>query len=439
MRRDGIRVFLAAVLPVWLATGLAIAAQGGDPGANPAPVRLVRPSVAPLSAMALLGREIFLDPKLSASGLQSCAACHDPANHYGPPTDMPAMLGGPGMNRQGARAVPSLEYLERQLPFSVGPEQGEVEAAPPIPPPSANPGQRVTKTATDTATTAANMVPQGGLFWDGRVDTLQQQAMGPLLNPVEMANKDAAAVAAKLRRVAYAGRFTALFGAAILRDPRLLASEAMFAVARYQIEDQSFHPYTSKFDYWLEGRASFTPAELRGYRLFNDPDKANCGGCHVDTPGRDGEPPRFTDTQYEALGVPRNAALAGNRDPHFFDLGICGPFRDDMRQQAQFCGMFLTPTLRNVATRHTFFHNGVYHDLRAVLDFYNNRDVAPDKVYPPGAVFDDLPALYRANVDVTDPPFNRHKGDAPPMTADDEADIIAFLQTLTDGFVPTAP
>lgn len=439
MRRDGIRVILAAILPVWLAAGACLAAQAGDPGLNPSPITLVRPPEAPLSAMALLGREIFLDPGLSSSGAQSCASCHDPANHYGPPNDLPAMLGGPGMNLQGARAVPSLEYLERQLPFSIGPEQGEVENAAPIPPPPANPDQRVTKTAMDTATTATNMVPQGGLFWDGRVDTLQQQAMGPLLNPVEMANTDAASVAAKLRRAPYAARFSQLFGPGVLRAPDLLASEAMFAVARYQIEDSSFHPYTSKFDYWLEGRASFTPAELRGYRLFNDPDRANCGGCHVDTPGRDGQPPRFTDTQYEALGVPRNANLTQNRDPGFVDLGICGPFRDDMRAQVQYCGMFLTPSLRNVATRHAFFHNGVYHDLRAVLDFYANRDVAPGKVYPPGAVFDDIPPRFRANIDVTDPPFNRHEGDGPPMTPEDEADIIAFLKTLTDGYVPTAP
>ena len=58
-------------------------------------------------------------------------------------------------------------------------------------------------------------------------------------------------------------------------------SEALFAVARYQIEDVSFHPYTSKFDFWLEGKARFTESEARGYALFNDPAKANCAGCHA--------------------------------------------------------------------------------------------------------------------------------------------------------------
>ena len=103
--------------------------------------------------------------------------------------------------------------------------------------------------------------------------------------------------------------------------------------------------------------------------------------------------------------------------------------------------MFLTPTLRNAATRHSFFHNGVFGSLQAVLDFYNNRDVAPAKVYPRDrhgrvAKFNDMPSRDRANVDVVDPPFDRRPGDAQAMSPADEADIIAFLQTLTDGYRP---
>jgi cytochrome c peroxidase len=103
--------------------------------------------------------------------------------------------------------------------------------------------------------------------------------------------------------------------------------------------------------------------------------------------------------------------------------------------------MFLTPTLRNTATRHTFFHNGVFSTLQQVMDFYNFRDTNPEKVYPRAAngsvqKVDDIPEQYRANLDVTDPPFNRHLGDTPAMTAQEEADIIAFLQTLTDGYKP---
>ena len=78
--------------------------------------------------------------------------------------------------------------------------------------------------------------------------------------------------------------------------------------------------------------------------------------------------------------IPRNNKLTGNKNPGFFDMGICGPFRTDMKDQTQYCGMFLTPTLRNTATRHAFFHNGVYSTLDDVMAFYNDRNTAPEKV-----------------------------------------------------------
>ncbi len=413
-------------------------------GENPHPVRLVRPPAAPLSAMAQLGRLIFFDPTLSSSGRLSCASCHSPEHAYGPPNDAPVMNGGSQLSRQGVRAVPSLMYLERQSGFSIGPDNGENE--------SVNLAQlatvgtqapRADKTAQDTAQTAANLVPQGGLFWDGRADTLQSQALVPLLNPLEMDGGSVEAVAAKLQQAAYASRFAQLFGASVFDTPRLAVAEALFAVARYQIEDPSLHPYSSKFDYWLEGNARLSPAEMRGYLLFNDPHKANCGGCHLDQPTRDGLPPLFTDQQFEALGAPRNTALAANGDAGYFDLGICGPYRTDMQKQTQYCGMFLTPTLRNVATRLAFFHNGVFRSLGAVLDFYNFRDVDPGRVYPHAAdgeveKLNDLPPRFHANVDVADPPFDRKPGEAPAMTSEDEQDLITFLQILTDGYEPAA-
>jgi cytochrome c peroxidase len=422
---------------------LASASLAAEPqaslGENPNPVHLIRPRVAPLSAMARLGQQIFYDANLSSSGRLSCASCHSPQHAYGPPNDGPVMLGGPNLETQGARAVPSLAYLERQPPFSIGPDDPaneNVDLAQ-----MAAQGQTATR-AQKVATSAqatANIVPQGGLFWDGRADTLQDQAIMPLLDPREMDGGDIATVSAKLQHASYAKLFAELFGLGVFGNPRLLVEEAMFAVGRYQVEEPSFHPYTSKFDYWLEGKARLSEAELRGYELFNDPKKANCGGCHVDRPSRDGLPPLFTDHQYEALGAPRNLGLAVNKDPEFFDLGICGPTRTDIADQTQFCGMFATPTLRNVATRRAFFHNGVFQTLQQVMDFYNFRDTDPQKVYPRAAdgtvlKYDDIPVRFRANVDVADPPFDRHPGETPAMTAQDESDIIAFLQTLTDGY-----
>ena len=173
------------------------------------------------------------------------------------------------------------------------------------------------------------MVPQGGLFWDGRVDTPAGPGSVPLLNPFEMDGGSVATLAAKLRRAPMRRAGTAV-RALDLRRSAAGVAEALFAVARYQIEEPDFHPYTSKFDFWLEGKARLSPTSCAAFWLFNDPDKANCGGCHLDQPGADGLPPLFTDHQFEALGAPRNPALAANRDPNYFDLGICGPYRTDM-------------------------------------------------------------------------------------------------------------
>ncbi|MBR1133166.1 cytochrome-c peroxidase [Bradyrhizobium iriomotense] len=422
------------------ATGTQGFAETNPAGTNPNPVRLMRPPVAPLSAMAQLGKEIFYDASLSSSGALSCASCHSSDHAYGPPNDGPVMLGGADLSRQGARAVPSLTYLDRHPNFSIGPDKGDDDNIVDLAQMAAI-GQQSARTTKTAGGASTNIVPQGGLFWDGRADTLQDQALFPLLDPNEMDGGSAEIVADKLRRAPYANRFVELFGAGVLRNQRLLIAEAMFAVARYQVEEPSFHPYTSKYDYWLEGKARLSDSELRGLQAFNDPNRANCAGCHTSAPTRDGLPPLFTDHQYEALGAPRNAALANNRDPNYFDLGVCGPQRTDISEQTQYCGMFLTPTLRNTATRHAFFHNGVFHSLEQVLDFYNFRDTNPEKVFPRAAdgtalKYDDLPPKYHANVDVTDPPFDRHPGDKPAMTEQDEADIIAFLKTLTDGYKP---
>lgn len=435
---------IMCLLGAGLMAGAVFAAEPQtQPGLNPAPVHLIRRPAAPLSAMARLGKDIFFDTSLSSSGRLACASCHSPDHAYGPPNDASVMLGGPGLTLQGARAVPSLTYLERQLDFSIGPEKEDENDKVPSIALQAEVGKgavRVEKIATQTAQ-SANIVPQGGLFWDGRADTLQMQASGPLLDPREMDGGSVEIIAEKLKNAPYAKKFATLFGERIFKETKLLVAEATFAVGRYQIEEPSFHPYTSKYDYWLEGKARLSEAEMHGLRLFNDPEKANCAGCHTSQPSRDGHPPSFTDTQYEALGAPRNTTLTDTSDPNYFDLGVCGPIRKDAAQQTEFCAMFKTPSLRNTATRHTYFHNGVFHSLQQVMDFYNFRDTNPEKVYPLGAdgkaqKYNDIPVQYQANVDVSDPPFNRHAGEKPAMTEQDEADIIAFLKTLTDGYRP---
>jgi len=181
-------------------------------------------------------------------------------------------------------------------------------------------------------------------------------------------------------------------------------------------------------------------AEQRGLKLFEEPLKGNCSSCHIDRPSRDGIfRPAFTDYQFEALGAPRNRDLPANRDPDFHDLGLCGPMRKDYTNAATYCGLFKTPTLRNVATRKVFFHNGVFRSLDQVLHFYVERETNPAKWYPKlpnGEVdrYDDLPPQYRGNVDVVDAPYDRKQGEAPALNDSEIADVIAFLSTLTDGY-----
>jgi len=411
-------------------------------GFNPHPVVLREPASRPLSAVARLGAKLFHDEGLSGSGRLSCASCHSPAHAYGPPNTGPVMLGGPRLRTPGVRAVPSLRYLYRQPPFSIGPDSpGDNDQVISLAQQALHAAgrARVLKSAASPQAAAGNLVPQGGLFWDGRADTLEQQAGGPLYNPLEMDAGSPARVIRRLETAPYAQDFVRLFGPGVFQNPRLAADEALFAIARYQIENPDLHPFTSKFDAWLAGKARFTPAQMRGYRLFNDPARGNCAACHLDQPTRDGLPPLFTDFQYEALGAPRNPAIPANRDPRYYDLGLCGPYRTDLSRETQYCGMFLTPTLRNVATRHAFFHNGVFHSLEQVLDFYVNRDLQPQRFYSRDAAghvipYDDLPPSYRANVDRVDAPFNRRPGDQPALTPAQIRDVIAFLDTLTDGY-----
>lgn len=364
---------------------------------------------------------MFFDPRLSASGRMSCAFCHNPQHAYAQANSLPAQLGGPDMDRQGDRAVPSLTYLERTPRFMIRPD--------------------TTLEAGDGGTAKAPrpLVPEGGMDWDGHAAALPDQASGPLFDPREMANRSAPALLAKLKAAPYAKEFIAVFGREALNSPNRSLAGVYLALARYQVEDRSFHLYNSKFDYYLAGRAQLTMQELRGLKLFDDPKKGNCAACHLDKPTKNRLPPAFTDYQFEALGAPRNKDLIVNRDPKFFDEGLCGPVRKDLAKHQNDCGLFKTPTLRNVATRQVFFHNGVFHSLEDVVRFYVERDTRTEKWYPhkiDGTVqmYNDLPPACRANVDVNDAPFNRHRGDEPALNDAEIKDVVAFLKTLTDGY-----
>lgn len=377
--------------------------------AEPAPSALAPRDPKP--ALAELGKLAFFDPALSASGRISCGTCHDPAHAFGPANDLAVQVGGTALKDAGLRAAPSLRYL-RRTPIWTHSFIG-------------NPRERLTET---------DHVPVGGLTWDGRVDSMAKQAAIPLLAPNEMANADAAAVAARVEKSRYAPRFRELFGPQVFANAEQTLSALGRALERFQLDEPSFQPYDSKFDRYLDGKAELSAREKRGFELFKDPQRGNCTACHTAERGANGAHPLFTDFSFSAVGVPRNAEIPANANPKYFDLGLCGPVRADKTQEKKYCGMFKTPSLRNVAIRRAFFHNGRFHTLEDALHFYVERDSLPAKWYPhPGPrQFDDLPPEYQDNVDHITAPFTQHAGDQPVWSDADIRDVAAFLETLTD-------
>jgi cytochrome c peroxidase len=399
-----------------LSTAILVGACGGGgsdngssqaSGSTPTVAATAAVAGAQLSQAALLGQKIFSDQSLSASGRQSCASCHDPAAAHAQNSGPALPVGGAGLDQPGFRASPSLRYLNLTPAFFF----------------------------------AADGTPTGGFNRDGRAQTLAAQAERPLTAPHEMANASKADVVERLSRAAYADEFRRTFGASILDNPDTEFERLLFALQQIQLEDPTLHPFDSKYDQFLAGKVRLSDAELRGLALFNNPAKGNCAACHPSAKGADGAPPLFTDFSYDSLGVPRNAAIPATADPSYFDLGLCGPDRSDLAGRADLCGKFKVPTLRNVATRKVFFHNGVFSSLEQALRFYVRRDTNPEEWYPVAAdgtvdKFNDLPPGLRGNVNTSEAPYNRQPGMAPALTDAEISDVVQFLGTLNDGYQP---
>ncbi len=348
--------------------------------------------------LTALGRAIFFDAELSPSGEVSCASCHDPKHAYGPPDADTLKL--------GFRAAPSLRYLNTLPPFSE-------------------------HTFDNDGDDSVDLGPTGGHTWDGRASSAHEQARLPLLSPEEMGGPTVQAVIARLRSAPYAPQLQALFGVDVFERGEAAFDAATMALEVFQQTPQDFYPFSSRFDSMLRGQGQLSTQEMRGLALFDDPAKGNCASCHLSAIRPDGAFPLFTDFGHIAIGVPRNPAIMANADPNFYDLGLCGPLRTDLASQAEYCGRFRTPSLRNVALRHTFFHNAAVTSLSQAVRFYVQREADPARWYGASGKFDDLPARYHPNVNV-EAPFGGAPGSAPLLTDAEIDDVVAFLGALTD-------
>ncbi|HEY4016572.1 MAG TPA: cytochrome c peroxidase [Polyangiaceae bacterium] len=401
----------AALLVVRFATPRAAAsATQSAPAAlaavlPPAANAEMRENAAPASARRIaVGRAAFFDTNLSEPTGTSCASCHDPsrgfAGNHGSTIGVP--LGSrPGHYAQ--RNTPSVLYL-----------------------------QYVRRLHPHWEEDAPLVDMYGGFFWDGRVDALPELVRQPLLNPDEMNGGDADRVATKVRASVYATEFRAEFGGA-LDDAQATLNALGDAVAAYLLSPE-MSPFTSKYDDYIRGKAKLSPAEARGLALFKDSAKGGCAGCHklndtIPVPERS----LFTDYGYDAVAAPRNMRIPANADPARFDLGLCKrPDTHYHTDDPQFCGSFRTPSLRNVAVRTAFMHNGYFTKLRDVVSFYASRDTSPRRWYPSGVKFDDVPKPYREYVNVDKAPYNRREGAAPALDDAEIDAVVAFLGTLTD-------
>lgn len=304
------------------------------------------PTPAQLTA---IGREAFEDRSLSGSGTLACASCHDPKR----------ALSSDDLQR-GTRVAPTLRYLQGTPRFTLH--------------------------AIDPETGVDNG-PTGGLMWDGRAQSLHDQALMPLFNPVEMANGSEDALAGRLQRATYADDMRAAFGPHVLDRGATATKALVLALEVYQQDAATFYPFTSRYDDVLRGKATLSPREAHGKQVFDDPARGNCATCHPDT--MEHGFPVFTDFGYADLGL----AAHGDR-------GLC---------VGAICNAFKTPTLRNVARKHRFMHDGSLTSLTQVMRFYAGR----------------MPRAARSTVE-HGPPFSAH------LTDTEIDDVVAFLETLDD-------
>ncbi|UCD73888.1 MAG: hypothetical protein JSV91_08820 [Phycisphaerales bacterium] len=391
-----------------LITGAAVACAMGGPLAL-----LMSAGMAPndLTPEEMLGKFLFFDTNLSTPAGQSCAACHDPSVGFtGPNSDINATTGvypGAIHTRFGNRKPPAAAYAgDSPLLYFDADEEIFI----------------------------------GGIFWDGRAtgwtlgDPLAEQAQGPFLNPLEQNNPSAMYVCLKVALSDYAYLYEEVYGEPVdfIFNVDLTYERLARAIAAYE-RSTEVNPYTSKYDYYLAGMVDLTDEEVWGLALFEDPDKGNCAACHPSQPGPNNEPPLFTDFSYDNLGVPKNPNNPFYRMPrrwnpdgrNWIDPGL-GGFLANVPEYADFAeenwGKHKVPTLRNVDLRphpdfvKAFGHNGFFLSLEEIVHFYNTRDVEswPDPEVPQNVNTDELGDL--------------------GLTPEEEAAIVAFMKTLSDGY-----
>ena len=373
----------------------------------------------PLTDKERLGKFIFEDMNLSLNQNQSCATCHAPGAGW---TGPDATINAHGAVYEGSKPG---EFGDRKPPSSAYATQSPVLHV------------------------DEKEVFVGGNFWDGRAtgerlgSPAAEQALGPFLNPKEQALETPDDVVTRVCASSYASLFMTVWGADACSDKDAYDYIGL-SIAAYEASPE-VNAFTAKYDWSMQGKAKLTQLERRGFALFQG--KGKCSKCHVS----EGRMPLFTDYTYDNLGIPKNPENPVYlSNPGFIDPGLGGYLatRSDYEDYADANkGKHKVPTLRNVDLRPSpdvikaYGHNGYFKSLEGIVHFYNTRDVLPEcpsihqstgKSYTEAQALDancwPAPEV-AANLNT------RELGNL-GLSADEEAAIVAFLKTLSDGYMP---
>jgi cytochrome c peroxidase len=297
----------------------------------------------------VLGEILFFDKNLSQNRTQSCATCHNPNAGLSDDRDngisKMASLGDDNKSL-GDRQAPSASYAKFSPKFHFDEKKQKYI---------------------------------GGQFWDGRAATLEEQAGGPPLNPIEMGMANKKDVVDRIKENEfYVSSFKNLFGNDILNDNEVAYDALTQVIASFERTD-TFSPFDSKYDRYLKGEYDLTATEDLGKSLFFSNNNNSCATCHV-LKGEDKEGETFTNYEYHNIGTPVNNTLRAKNGVKNIDEGLlANTLVNDIKEK----GKHKVPTLRNVAVTAPYMHNGVFADLKTVVEFYDkynnkNRTINPE-------------------------------------------------------------